>query len=298
MVLKNFNQLVNLVKGKRKRVLVLAVAQDEHAIGAVYRAEQDGIISSILVGDEKLIRQVIDIEGIKNWSPHIIHEENLDKSAETAVELVKQGKADFLMKGKIETERLLKAVVNKEFGLSKGRLMSHFVIQEIPTYHKLLVTTDGGMILYPNLEDKKAIIENAVEILNKLGYEEPKVAVLSAVEKLNIKMPETIDAAKLKELNKNGEIKNCYVEGPISFDLAFSSDVAKIKGYISPVCGDADIMIVPNIAAGNILGKSLVCAAKAKMAGIIVGAEVPIVLTSRSSSFEEKYMSIVLAAAI
>jgi phosphate butyryltransferase len=175
--------------------------------------------------------------------------------------------------------------------------MSHVSIQEVPSYHKLLITTDGGMMMYPDLEQKKKIIENAVEVLHSLGYENPKVAVLAAVETVNPKMPESVDAGKLKEMNQNGEITGCIVEGPISYDIAMNKESGEIKGFVSPVAGDPDILIVPNITCGNILGKCLVYSAGAKMAGFIVGAKVPIVLTSRGSSSEEKYLSLVLSAA-
>jgi phosphate butyryltransferase len=160
-----------------------------------------------------------------------------------------------------------------------------------------VITTDGGMMMYPDLEQKKKIIENAVGVLHSLGYENPKVGVLAAVETVNPKMPESVDAGKLKEMNQNGEITGCIVEGPISYDLAMNKESAEIKGFVSPVAGDPDILIVPNITAGNILGKCLVYSAGAKMAGFIVGAKVPIVLTSRGSSSEEKYLSLVISAA-
>lgn len=200
------------------------------------------------------------------------------------------------MKGKIQTADLLRAVVNKENGLRTGKVMSHIVIHEIPTYHKLLAVTDGGMMMYPNLDEKKQIIENAVSTFLALGYENPKVAVLAAVETVNPKMQESVDADMLKKMNIKGEIKNCIVEGPISYDLTMSKESASIKGFVSPVTGEADIIVVPNITVGNILGKSLVYSAGAKMAGFIVGAKVPIVLTSRGSTSEEKYLSLALSA--
>jgi len=176
--------------------------------------------------------------------------------------------------------------------------MSHVVLNEIPSYHKLLITTDGGMMMYPDVKQKQEILKNAVDVLLALGYEKPKVAILAAVENVNPKMTETQDAANLKELNQAGVITNCIVEGPISYDLALSKEVASLKGYESPVVGDVDILLVPNITAGNILGKCLLITAGAKMAGFVVGAKVPIVLTSRGSSAEEKYLSIVLSAAV
>lgn len=298
MVYNNFDQLISKVKNfpTMKRVAVVA-AGDEHTIEAVLKAREEGIVDPILVGDKKKIEEILKELKAEVIPENIYDAPGVKAAAKLAVDLVNHKKADFLMKGNIETSDLLKVVVNKESGLGTGRLMSHFVIQQLPTYHKMLVTTDGGMMMYPTLEQKKAIIENAVEILHAIGYENPKVAVLAAVEKVNPKMPETIDADELAQMNRSGEIKGCIVEGPLSLDIALSKEIAEIKGFNSQVAGDADVLIVPNITAGNILGKSLVVAAKAKMAGFIVGAKVPIVLTSRGSSAEEKYLSLVMSAA-
>ena len=253
-------------------------------------------MKAILVGDEGKIRELLkDLNATGEYE--IANEPDSSKAAYKAVELVRENKADFLMKGKIDTAGILKAVVDKERGLGQGRLMSHVAIVEVPTYHKLLVATDGGMVMYPTLDQKKEIINNAVETLLKLGYERPKVGVLAAVEKVNPKMPETVDGDKLKEMNINGEIKNCIVEGPISYDLAIYEEAAKIKGYESQVAGDVDVLVVPDITTGNVLGKALIYSAKGKMAGIVVGAKVPIILTSRGSSAEEKFLSLALAAA-
>ena len=202
------------------------------------------------------------------------------------------------MKGKLETAQMLKPVVNKETGLGTGRVMSHFVLDELPYYHKLIVTTDGGMMTYLNLEQKRDIIINTVETLKALGYENPKIACVAAVEKVNPKMPETLDAHELEEMNKRGEIKDCTVCGPISLDIALDGEIARIKGFDNPVAGDADAIIVPNIHVGNVLGKSITVISRGRMAGFIVGAKVPIVLTSRGSSAEEKFLSLVLASAV
>lgn len=298
MVYNNFEQLIARVKNfpEVKRVAVVA-AGDKHTIEAVLKGRSEGIVEPVLVGNKSEIIKILKelMEEVKE--ENIYDVPNVQDAAKVAVELINSKKADFIMKGKIDTADLLRAVVNKESGLGTGRLMSHFVIQQLPTYHKLLVTTDGGMMMYPTLEQKKFIIENAVETLHAIGYENPKVAVLAAVEKVNPKMPETIDADELAQMNKNGEIKGCIVEGPLSLDIALSKEIAEIKGFNSHVAGDADVLIVPNITAGNILGKSLVVAARAKMAGFIVGAKVPIVLTSRGASAEEKYLSLVISAA-
>ncbi len=176
--------------------------------------------------------------------------------------------------------------------------MSHIAINEVPGYHKLLVTTDGGMLLMPTLEQKRDIIINAVSALRAMGYEKPKVGVLAAAEKINPKLPDSVDAAALKEMNERGEITDCIVEGPISLDLAVVPGRGEIKGYKSPCAGDVDILVVPNITAGNIFGKSLTELCGGKMAGLIMGAKCPIIVTSRGSSSEEKYNALCLAAAM
>ncbi len=175
--------------------------------------------------------------------------------------------------------------------------MSHVGLFEVPNYHKLVVLTDGGMLLHPTLEQKAQIIENAVDSLCNMGYENPKVAALCAAEKLNQKAPESVDAAALKEMNEKGELKGCVVEGPISYDIALSKEIADFKGFESPVAGDADVLLVPDMAAGNFIGKAWVIQGGGRMTGLVVGAKAPIVLTSRGSGADEKFYSIVFAAA-
>lgn len=299
MEFRNFNELIEKVqKLEVKKKVAVVVAQDEHTLEAVFRAKKNNIVEPILIGDKKKIIDLLkDIHEEMDESS-IINVEDDNVAALKAVELINEGMCDFIMKGKIQTADLLRAVVNKEKGLRTGNVMSHIAIHEIPTYHKLLAVTDGGMMMYPTLEEKKQIVENAVNTFLAMGYENPKVAVLAAVETVNPKMPEAVDGGLLKKMNHVGEIKNCIVEGPISYDLTMSKESAEIKGFHSPVTGNADILIVPNITAGNILGKSLVYSSGAKMAGFIVGAKVPIVLTSRGSSAEEKYLSLVLSASV
>lgn len=297
MVLKNFEELIKKVQNleSKKRVAVVA-AQDEHTLQAVFKARENNIAEPLLIGDKTKIRELLGRMNVSLDDSAIIDAEDEGAAARKAVELIHEKKADFIMKGKIQTADLLKAVVNREKGLRTGNAMSLIAFKEIPGYHKLLAITDGGMMMYPDVNEKKQILENAVNTLIAMGYDKPKIAVLSAVENVNPKMPESVDAASLKEMNRSGEIRNCIVEGPISYDLIMSRESAEIKGYESPVTGDADIILVPNISVGNALGKSLVYSAGAKMAGIVVGAKVPIVLTSRGSSAEEKYLSLVLSA--
>lgn len=298
MVYRSFDKLVAKVKGcpDRKRMAV-AAAGDEHTLEAVLHARKEGIIEPVLVGDKPVIVKILEQLGETVPEEDIYDEAELSAACEKAVSLVREGKADFLMKGKVDTGVILKAVVNKEHGLGKGGVMSHFTMFEVPTYHKILLPVDGGMVTYPTLEQKKAIIENTVGALRDMGYECPKVGVLSCIEKVNPKMPETVDARELQEMNERGEIAGCIVEGPISYDCAVNREIAQLKGLDSRIAGDVDVLVAPNIHAGNIMGKMLTCTCNAKLAGFVVGARCPIVLTSRGSSAEEKYLSIVISAA-
>lgn len=298
MVYKSFDELVEKVKGypSMKRMAV-AAAGEEHTLEAVLHARSEGVARPILVGDTKEIERILKKLGEEVPAEDIYSANEPSEAARLAVSLVREGKADFLMKGYLDTGVILKAVVDKENGLGKGEVMSHFTMFDIPTYHKILVPVDGGMVTYPTLEQKKAIIMNTVSTLRDMGYDCPKVGVLACVEKVNPKMPETIEAAELARMNKDGEIADCIVEGPISYDCAVDAEIAKMKGYESQIAGDVDVLVAPNIHAGNIMGKMLACTCKAKMAGFIVGAKCPIVLTSRGSSAEEKFLSIVVSAA-
>ena len=298
MVLTSFSQLEDLVKGqKAPRRMAVAVAADEHTLDAAMAAQKEGLVVPVLVGDKAGILSILAEMGESVPEEDVYDEPDEVAACEKAVALVREGKADFLMKGRVDTKVILKAVVNKEHGLGLGGVMSHVTIFEVPAYHKLFAPVDGGMVTYPTLEQKKGIIENTVAVLHKLGYECPKVGILACVEKFNPKMPETVDADELKKMNQRGEITGCIIDGPVSLDCATDKAIADFKGYESPIAGDVDIVLAPNIHAGNIMGKMLVGFAGAKMAGIIAGARCPIVLTSRGSSAEEKRMSIVLAAA-
>lgn len=298
MEIKNFQEIIDKVKmSPSKKRMVIAAAGEEHTLQAALHARKEGIITPVLVGDKKEIKKILNDLNETIPEEDIYDVPDIKEAAEKAVELVREKKGDFLMKGFLDTSVILKAVVNKEKGLGKGGVMSHFTMFEVPNYHKILVAVDGGMVTYPTLEQKKSIIENTVEVLRSYGYENPKVAVLSCVEKVNPKMPETVEADALSKMNENGEITGCVVAGPVSYDCAMSSEVAKLKKFDNPVAGNADILVAPNIHAGNIMGKMLTITCGAKMAGFIVGAKCPIVLTSRGSSAEEKYLSIVMSAA-
>lgn len=296
----NFDDILQSVEMiDAKRIAALVCAEDSHALHAILDVHRKGFIEPILIGNESEIKARIDELGFTRTEDITIYDvKEREEAAELGVKLVKNGDADFIMKGGLETSQLLRAVVDKEHGLSLGGLMSHVAVNQIPAYHKLLITTDGGMLPFPDLNQKKQIIENAVTMLHRFGYENPMVGVLAATEKVNPKMVETTDAAALKEMNQAGKIKGCYIEGPISLDLALVKERANVKTYESPCAGEADILVVPNIHAGNILGKSLVEMAGAKMAGLVLGAACPIILTSRGSSYEEKFNSLMLACLV
>ncbi|MGL5436247.1 MAG: phosphate acyltransferase [Lachnospiraceae bacterium] len=298
MVYRSFDELVEKVKcyPAMKR-MAIAAAGEEHTLEAALHARKEGVAKPVLVGDKAEILRILKALGETVPEEDIYPAKTPQEAAELAVALVREGKADFLMKGYLDTGVILKAVVNKETGLGKGGVMSHFTMFDIPGYHKILVPVDGGMVTYPTLEQKKAIIENTVSTLRSMGYDCPKVGVLACVEKVNPKMPETVEAAELTRMNREGEIRDCIVEGPISYDCAVDAEIARLKGYESQIAGDVDVLVAPNIHAGNIMGKMLACTCKARLAGFIVGAKCPIVLTSRGSSAEEKFLSIVVSAA-
>lgn len=294
MVHHHFEELVEQVRSNPvKKVLIAVAAHDRHCIEAVLAAQAGQLIEPILIGDAKIIQELLDEKGAQVETIYDIPD--VDEAAAFAVELVNKGTGDIILKGKLETREVLRPIVNKETGLGSGRVMSFIAITEIPWYHKLIFITDGGMLPYPDLDQKKQLICNAVEALHNMGYEQPKVAVLAAIETVNPKMPETVEADQLKKMNQAGEIPGCIVEGPISFDIAIREENAKVKGFQSEVAGDADILVVPNIHCGNILGKAMV-ESGGKMAGLVLGARVPVLLTSRASSMEEKYLAIAMAA--
>jgi len=297
MVLKTLADLKNIVAGGPKKKLVLATAQDQQSLSAVVRAWKDNIIEPILIGDKESIQNICttnnyDISGLR-----IIHEPGIEMAVEMAVKMVNNNEGDILMKGKVGSSTLLKCILNKEWGLRTGNLLSHFALFEVETYHKVIAVTDVAMNIAPNLRDKIAIINNSVNCLIRLGYTMPKVAVLGAVEMVNENMEATLDAALLSKMNQRDQIKNCIIDGPLAFDNAVSLESARHKGIRSEIAGDTDLLLMPDIEVGNVLYKSLVFFAKAKVASVILGARVPIVLTSRSDSEQAKYDSILLAAA-
>jgi phosphate butyryltransferase len=297
MILKKLADLKIIVANEPKKKLVLAAAEDNSALIAVLRAWKDEIIEPILIGNKEGILDIAssnnyDISGLR-----IVHVADTEMAVELAVKMVSSKQADVLMKGKVGTSVLLKCVLNKEWGLRTGNLLSHIALFEVDTYHKLIAVADVAMNISPNLQEKISIVNNSVTCLNKLGNPMPKVAVLGAVEMVNENMEATLDAALLSKMNQRDQIKNCIIDGPLAFDNAVSTESAKLKGIRSEVAGDTDFLLMPDIEVGNVLYKSLVFFAKAKVASIILGAMAPIILTSRSDSEQAKYDSILLAAA-
>lgn len=297
MVYKNLQEIILSAKtGDDRKRLVVACAEDSHTIEAVVKAKNDGLIIPILTGDAEKIEDIFAELGIDSEGIEIVDAK--DNPIETAIRYIRENKADFMMKGTVQTADLLKAVLNKEDGLMEGKTLSHILFEELPGYHKIFAVTDSAIVTSPDLEKKTAILENAVKAMRNLGYENPKIAVLTAVENVNPKMQETVDAAELKKLAESGAFGECTIEGPISTDLAFDKEAGQIKGFTSSVCGDPDILLMPNVLAGNIAVKLLKVFGASKSAGIVLGAQVPIVLTSRSSSVESKNISIALGAAM
>ena len=294
-----FDDLANEAKKMEEKTIIAVVeAQDEHTLESIVSATNDGIMVPKLIGNEQKIKELIAKFGGDPAKYDVLPSGSMDESLSIAVGLINAGKATAIMKGKLESGDFMKAIVNKENKLVTGGKLSLIGFFNPSKYHKLIAISDMGLNMYPDLEGKKAIIENAVGMFNALGFEKPKIAVMASVEKLNPKMPETVDADALKKMNDNGEIKNCIVEGPISLDLATSAESAKIKGYSSPVAGDADLLVVPDITAGNLLAKSLTGMAGSMTAGTVLGAKVPVIFTSRSAEASDKYYSIALAACI
>ncbi|MCL2819471.1 MAG: phosphate acyltransferase [Oscillospiraceae bacterium] len=291
---RNFKELSDSIPSA-ERTLVVAAAHDKHTLEAVLTAADNLDINYILVGNSAEIELLLSQLGKTPDKGSIINEPDSIKCARKAVALIKEGAGDALMKGLLDTGTMLKAVLDKETGIRDSGTLSHLAILETPGYHKLIGITDGGMIPNPVLEQKADIVKNAVMFFKRLGYEKPNVAALCASETVNPKIPETIEAAELQIMCRNGELGDCLLEGPLSFDLAISRESADIKGFSSRISGETDILLVPNFTVGNVLAKGLIYCAGAKMAGIVLGAKVPVVLTSRGASMEEKLFSIMLS---
>jgi len=295
MMVKHLAELVGMAKGKGKR-LVVAAAEDHVVLKAVSEAKKAEIADPVLVGNREKMEKEAEVIGLDLKDYEIVEAENELEAAKKAVEMVSKGQGDFLMKGKIKTGDLMRTVLAEEYGLRTGKVMAMVSVFEIPNFDRLLIVSDAGMLIAPTLEQKVHIIEHSVSVAKVLGIELPKVAVVGAVEVVNPKMPATLDAAILSKMNQRGQIKGCIVDGPFALDNVVSEEAAKHKGIESPVAGKADIIVTPDIEAGNILYKALIFLAGAKVASVILGAKVPVVLTSRADSDESKLYSIALSS--
>lgn len=296
-MIKKLHELVSVAKSKGKRVISVAAAHDEEVLEAVAEAVKEGLVTPILFGNKQKIEEIAKHKNI-NLSGYEIEDAPDDKKAsELAVKAVSSGRAQMIMKGLVSSTIYLGAILNKEWGLRSGGVLSHVMLFESPIADRVMCMTDAAMNVAPDLKVKVAMVENAIAVMHKVGFEKPKVAILAAIELVNLDMPATTDAAIIAKMSALKQIKGAIVDGPFAFDNAVSKEAAKIKGIESPVAGDADILVTPDIEAGNVLYKSIGYFVKAKMAAIIVGAKAPIILTSRADSHEAKFLSIALATA-
>jgi phosphate butyryltransferase len=297
-MIKSFEELIEAAREIGPKTMAVAVAQDPDVLTAVHNAYKYGIVNPVLVGKKDEIEAVAGKTGINLAGFEIVNVEDKVEACRKAIKMVANGEAALPMKGFVDTSTILKAVLDKEIGLMRGRLLSHIGVLAVPGYDRLFIQSDAAMNISPSLNEKVDIIYNAVEVAHALGNDMPKVAVLCAVEKVKPKMPATVDAQELTRMNEQGIISGCIVAGPLALDNAVSPEAAKHKGINNPVAGNADILITPDIEAGNILNKAMEYFGRAEKAGIIMGARTPIVLTSRASSDRSKLNSIALSVMI
>lgn len=294
-MITRLEELVELARKNPPTRVAVAAAAHNLVLQSVQRAVNLGLIVPLLVGREEDIRAEAAAIGWDLHGVQIIPTPTNKAAATAAVDLVRQGKAQVLMKGYLHTDEMLHAVLNHNTGLRTDRLLSHVFILEVPTYHKLLLITDAAINIAPDIAQKAAITQNAVDLARKLGVERPKVAALSSVETINPNIPSTVHAACLSKMAERGQIRGAIVDGPLAFDNAISARAAEEKGIVSPVSGDVDVVVVPDLDSGNILSKNLEYLAQARMAGIVMGATAPVVLTSRSDPAGARVYSLALA---
>lgn len=297
-MIRNFNELIEAAKNKKKMKLIVAVAQDDDILKAVYEAKKMELVDPILVGDEAQIKDIMSGLGIDSRDYEIINESDVVRAAHKAVELVSLGKGDFLMKGIVQTSDIMRAVLDKKIGLRTRNLISHVMVYEVPAYEKLIYLTDGGMNVAPSLAQKVQILENAVTVCKAMGLEKIYAACLAGAETVNPKIPATVDAKEIADMKEKWDSMGVIVNGPVALDLAISKEACAHKKYTAEGGGNADIMLVPYYEVGNAMGKALTYFANAKSAGVIMGASCPIVLVSRADTSETKLLSIALGSII
>jgi phosphotransacetylase len=291
-----YEQLLARCRGMTPVPTAVAHPCDDASLGAAVEAARAGIIAPILVGPADRIRQVARAAGLDLATYEIAEAPHSHAAAARAVELVRLGRAHLLMKGSLHTDELMAEVVRRETGLRTDRRVSHVFVMDVPTYHKPLLITDAAVNIFPTLDDKRDIVQNAVDFVRALGIERPKVAILSAIEEVTSKIPSTIDAAALCKMADRGQIQGAALDGPLAFDNAISAEAARTKGIVSAVAGDPDILLVPDLEAGNMLAKNLTFLSRADAAGVVLGARVPIILTSRADSQRARIASCGVAA--
>ncbi len=289
-MIKSIDELLKKAEELPSKTVAIAAAHDDAALEAAIEAKRKNIANSVLIGKKDEIEAMLEKLGVAKDFFEIIGREDDSEAVAEAVKLIREGSAHVLLKGKVKTGTLIKGVLDKDRGLRTGRLLSDIFIFDCPMKdeHRLMGITDGGLNLAPNMEQKAQIIKNAVEAFHRLGYGNPKVAVLSAVEVVNPDIQSTIDADGLAKMYKNGEFENCVVDGPLAMDLALSEKAAEIKGFESPVAGKADILVFPNIESANITAKALMYMLPFEPSHVIVGASAPVLIPSRSDSSEAK----------
>ena len=291
-----YEELLARCKGMTPVPTAVAHPCDDASLGAVVEAARAGIIAPILVGPADRIRSVAKSADLDIAAYQLEETPHSHAAAARAVELVRLGRAELLMKGSLHTDELMSEVVRRETGVRTDRRVSHVFVMDVPTYHKPLVITDAAVNIFPTLDDKRDIVQNAIDFMRALGVERPKVAILSAVETVTTKIPSTIEAAALCKMADRGQIQGAILDGPLAFDNAISAEAARTKGIVSAVAGDPDIMLVPDLEAGNMLAKNLTFLSRADAAGLVLGARVPIILTSRADNQRTRMASCGVAA--
>ena len=296
-MITTLDEIVARVKGTRTKRLAVAVAEDPHTIEAVGRAVKEKLVKAVVTGDEKAIKKVAAENNVDPGLFEIVHEPDKARALSLAIGKVRSGEADFLMKGLLDSSIYIRGIIDKEKGLlPPGKLLSHVTVIQVPSWKKLIICGDVAVIPAPDLEAKIAILNYCIDVAHKLGIDKPKAILLSAVEKVNPKMPSTTESAIIAKMADRGQVKGAIVDGPLALDVAFSEESARIKGIQSPVAGDADILVFPSIEAGNIFFKASTYLAKGELGAVVAGANCPCVLTSRGDSEDTKFYSIALAS--
>ncbi|HDN59200.1 MAG TPA: phosphate butyryltransferase [Candidatus Marinimicrobia bacterium] len=294
-MVKTFDDIRKLAKKRGKKVISIAMPESLSILEAVKELKEEGMIDAVLVGDSENIKKLLDDVRLDIDRKNIIHATDPVEAGYLSVQAIKDGAADILMKGRIPTPDLMKAVLDKEKGLRKGNLLSHVAVAEAPNYDRLLIVSDGGINIRPDVEKKIQIIKNAIVLAKSLGIAHPKIGILCPIERVNPKIPETVDAAELVKLTEKGEFGDVSLEGPIAMDVILSEEAAAKKGIESKIAGKTDIIIVHDVTTGNAILKTLIWLVGAKVGGVVLGAKVPIVLLSRSDTKKEKMLSMLLS---